>query len=669
MIAIGSALCIPSLALNPPSLRCVSIQPSGDVVLNWVPPPDPLGVFNSYHIFFSTAAGGPFICIDSLFTYSPGTYTHAGANACNQNVYYFILTREGCCSNYSTPSDTLRAIRFLLNNTGNGLANLSWNASHQPLLPTSSTWYHVYKEYPAGSWTLIDSTPSLSYVDTITVCDDFISYRIEITDASGCTSVSCVEGDQFQDVTAPSVPVIDTVSVNPLTEIPIITWNVNPNGDTQGYIIYLWNGIAWSLVGATSGIANNSFINGLSDAANNSELYAVAAVDSCGNLSPISVGHNTIHIDAVIDACEETVTLSWNSYINLQAGVSHYEIFASENSGAFISIGTTSFNTFTHSALNNLSTYCYYVRMNGNITSQTAASDSVCVYADLITPPLFTYLKKVSVQPDNSVYAECFVDTSADVSRYRLERSLSFSGPYEEVITISTSGNVIESFTDFSGLAGQSSVYYRVVNVSDCNEDLTASNIAKTIFLTAQAQVNLSNMLSWNDYEGWATGTSHFNIYRQIPGQMFYSYLATIPNTQFTYTDDVQIFLTGDGSFCYYVEAAEAAGNPFGFSDSSTSNITCAYQQPHVFIPNAFTPEGSNPVFLPVTVFANKSRYSFYIFSREGQIIFETNDPQKGWDGTFENEKVPQGVYVYYVNFYGSDGTQVKKRGAVTLLR
>ena len=45
--------------LDPPSLRCVSVSPAGDVILTWVIPPDPNGIFANYEIYHSSASAGP----------------------------------------------------------------------------------------------------------------------------------------------------------------------------------------------------------------------------------------------------------------------------------------------------------------------------------------------------------------------------------------------------------------------------------------------------------------------------------------------------------------------------------------------------------------------------------------------------------------------------------
>ncbi|TNF29676.1 MAG: hypothetical protein EP314_02420, partial [Bacteroidetes bacterium] len=127
--------------------------------------------------------------------------------------------------------------------------------------------------------------------------------------------------------------------------------------------------------------------------------------------------------------------------------------------------------------------------------------------------------------------------------------------------------------------------------------------------------------------------------------------------------------------FCYYIEAVEGIGDPVGpvvappapvpFMEISRSNEACARQHPNVFMPNAFMPEGINNTFKPVSVYVNRSAYLFQIYNRWGGKIFETTDPERGWDGGGE----PQGAYVYFVQFVSAKGDTYTKSGSVTLIR
>jgi gliding motility-associated-like protein len=89
-----------------------------------------------------------------------------------------------------------------------------------------------------------------------------------------------------------------------------------------------------------------------------------------------------------------------------------------------------------------------------------------------------------------------------------------------------------------------------------------------------------------------------------------------------------------------------------------------------ISIPNAFTPnnDGANDVFKP-TISQEISDYSFIIFNRYGQKVFETKNYVFGWDGTFKGVPQPRNSYVYLISFKNVNGTFLQNKGTVTLIR
>jgi gliding motility-associated-like protein len=89
------------------------------------------------------------------------------------------------------------------------------------------------------------------------------------------------------------------------------------------------------------------------------------------------------------------------------------------------------------------------------------------------------------------------------------------------------------------------------------------------------------------------------------------------------------------------------------------------------WIPNAFSPDvtGLNEEFKPLGV--PIPQYEMIIFDRWGEVVFRTWNWDNGWDGTYQNEKLPVGVYIYQI--YGeATASKIKglvKQGQVTLMR
>jgi gliding motility-associated-like protein len=61
--------------------------------------------------------------------------------------------------------------------------------------------------------------------------------------------------------------------------------------------------------------------------------------------------------------------------------------------------------------------------------------------------------------------------------------------------------------------------------------------------------------------------------------------------------------------------------------------------------------------------------YNLKIYSRMGKSIFETSDPNAGWDGTHKGEVVPLGVYIYHINYQEGSKGFGDLRGTITVIR
>jgi len=91
-----------------------------------------------------------------------------------------------------------------------------------------------------------------------------------------------------------------------------------------------------------------------------------------------------------------------------------------------------------------------------------------------------------------------------------------------------------------------------------------------------------------------------------------------------------------------------------------------------VFVPNAFTPngKGTNEFFLPIVTGHDPATYEFMIFNRWGEIIFQTTDSNKGWDGMHKALNAKQDVYVWKLKVMPLNDVEVKEfYGHVTLVR
>jgi gliding motility-associated-like protein len=89
------------------------------------------------------------------------------------------------------------------------------------------------------------------------------------------------------------------------------------------------------------------------------------------------------------------------------------------------------------------------------------------------------------------------------------------------------------------------------------------------------------------------------------------------------------------------------------------------------WVPNSFTPNGDNlnDVFKPMII--GSKEYTFRIFDRWGNLIFETNNDKEGWNGKISRSEVdaPSGVYNYSIDILNVLKNFESKTGKIVLNR
>jgi len=97
----------------------------------------------------------------------------------------------------------------------------------------------------------------------------------------------------------------------------------------------------------------------------------------------------------------------------------------------------------------------------------------------------------------------------------------------------------------------------------------------------------------------------------------------------------------------------------------------------NAFIPAKEGPSGGiyvtgdprNHIFHPNLVSGDIVEYEFQIFNRWGNLFFQSNEVERGWDGYYNGKLCPQDVYVWKIRCKFTNGELVTKVGDVTLIQ
>ncbi len=150
------------------------------------------------------------------------------------------------------------------------------------------------------------------------------------------------------------------------------------------------------------------------------------------------------------------------------------------------------------------------------------------------------------------------------------------------------------------------------------------------------------------------------------------------PNLDFIWTPNLGISCTNcntplvtlSSNQLYYVQITDNENGCVGL-DSVEMRIVSSCNEGLVIVPNAFSPNGDG---LNDVLYVRGSTldfiYTFKVYSRTGELVFETQNLAEGWDGTYNGQQLNAGVYVYYVEApCALNGNRILKSGNVTLIR
>lgn len=172
-----------------------------------------------------------------------------------------------------------------------------------------------------------------------------------------------------------------------------------------------------------------------------------------------------------------------------------------------------------------------------------------------------------------------------------------------------------------------------------------------------------------------------------------------IPVADFYYTPNKADII--DPEFNFYQQGSDVETSFWTFGDGGTSTLyepsyryqdTGSYQVclrvtsgyncmdvkcknlevlpfPTYYAPNAFTPnnDGHNDEFK--LYFTYVKEFYMEIYNRWGELIFSSNDHEKGWNGTYKGEMAQNDTYVWKARFKNSLNHTKNEYGKITLIR
>ena len=142
------------------------------------------------------------------------------------------------------------------------------------------------------------------------------------------------------------------------------------------------------------------------------------------------------------------------------------------------------------------------------------------------------------------------------------------------------------------------------------------------------------------------------------------------------YEQDTEYTFTQAGTHSIVLYATfTATGDTITYAqeywDEMGGALRVSISESRLEMPNAFSPNGDgiNDIYQAKSNHQSIVEFHAAIFNRWGHKLYEWDDIDGGWDGTFKGKEVAQGVYFVVVKARGADGREYSIKRDVNLLR
>ena len=294
-------------------------------------------------------------------------------------------------------------------------------------------------------------------------------------------------------------------------------------------------------------------------------------------------------------------------------------------------------------------TYNYYQDPAGTIPQINPAAVGAGTYyikgVDLLTGCSSNIQPVVAM-----VFAKPTITASASATDICKGRSVT--------LTAVSPGNTIEWLTVGPGNTVtvaplDSTTYYAVATNSNVCKDTAVVDVAVNPFILTLT-ANPDPVLAGTNTTLTTSGNFTYSVLSWSPDIFFADQTATSQN-----------IVVKDTSKSFTVIAQSTDG----CLDTATLFVNVDANMKDFFIPNSFSPnnDGNNDLF---KVYGSSVRdLTMRVYNQWGELIFETNNAQGGWDGTWKGRPQAIGVYVYVAKVTFYNNVTVIRKGTINLIR
>ena len=633
-----------------------------------------------------------------------GSYNFDAQPYCIRGInrtYYWAGTDS---INLDSPeSSTLCSIHLKANpGTTPEAVALVWNSPYHVSMGSAGSGFRLQRKTSGmDDWedllVLPDSPDGGNYEDTLGPCLSEVRYRIQQLATDGVhVHESNVEVWTVAS-NASNVPEVSHVNVTSADSLAEVHWVHDPgDNDNFGYIVYSCNGGAATPVDTVGeGVFSTVVLNSSAWVA--SEEYRVAAINCLGDDDePMPGGASdcarSMHLGVIYRPCDEEAGLAWNRP-DLLEGVTQYQVQTKtlqpgsnwEILDVIEDNGSSGALAYVHNNVPLQTTLRYRIVALGGANQQSASNEVEMTfdYQDApATPVLEAALVRTDLAPGVPVEVRVNVGEGYQGHEYELQRLNKDTDSWTGLERKGTANPEV-IFTDYDVDTDEFSYRYRIAVYNECEQLVSQSQEAETMLLQGFRNDELGmqrHNLSWSHYDGFPFGVDRYEVLVKTTADPsnYGQPLETMDANRSNFNRNVSD-MTGDpGLFCYQIIAVEV--DPEGDLEAASSNWLCLVEEPVVWLPNAFTPNGDDlndwypwTADTPNVGFIGdapegSSNFRLSIFNRWGNVVYETDSIGTPWDGKVNGKLVPNGVYMVKCQYLDGIGTWHSQHQSLTVL-
>jgi gliding motility-associated-like protein len=319
----------------------------------------------------------------------------------------------------------------------------------------------------------------------------------------------------------------------------------------------------------------------------------------------------------------------------------------------------------TYSTTNLGPGFTYQWSSTGTITAGQGTNSVVINWATVPSGFISNAINMVAINSNG-----CISDTvSFDVTIYNVIPIITPMGPF-----CSNDSSTTVSFTPIGGVLSGTGLIGNTFYPSNAD---TLNNTINYVYTQSNCVFDTTINIMVYEHPTISQITPYDNLFELCEGDSIpslYTITSTVPggyndwslDGNLTQSNSFNITWNSIGVFNLSV-INYVNGCPSPQQNTTITIIECP--QTLFYVPNSFTPNGDNlnDVWIPIfTLGFDTNNYHAQIYNRWGIIVWESNDPTKGWNGTHNNTLLSTGVYIWKITF----GTNNKKGliGVVNLI-